>query len=355
MHVNEWVNESSPPWNWRFHEDRWFEQLRRLVDNWTPHPKLKIDTGFIKEILKDAIQLKRRWIIHPCINAITLETEKRKLQRDFQLALWVMTNIFRPCGMVSVPESIWAWFPDGGFKLPPGQYQWSEIVTQTNQEIPFQNITIDPWSNSLGIRLAPPSTSEGYKELPPFDHARVTEDVILLWRSLALLDHYLPDCMSWITSVTSAIIVLPSIPHMHQSWSRKDTPGVIFMTAPQDALEGLEAIVHESAHRHLFLAETYGPLVKPNDSAIYKSPLRRDPRPLRGILLACHAIAYMYAFYSQALSMGLDEDGIAESRINVLKAQYIDSLTILNEAKHKLTANGREFLKFTDKVVQNVS
>ncbi|MGN4561092.1 aKG-HExxH-type peptide beta-hydroxylase [Bacillus cereus group sp. MYBK5-2] len=355
MFANEWLIESSPPWKWRFCENRWFEQLQPLVENWTPCPELQIDTDFIKASLTDAIQSNQRWIVHPCISAITLKTDKRKLQRDFQLALWVMTNISRPYGTVSVPEPIWAWFPDGGFMLSPDRYSWSEIVTNKNLDIPFQNITIDPWSNSLGIRLASPSASEGYIHLPTMNHNRVEKDVMLLLRSLALLNHYMPDCMTWITSVTRAIIVFPSIPNIHQSWSRKDTPGVIYMTAPQSVLEGLEAIVHESAHRHLFLAETYGPLVQPGDSAIYKSPLRRDPRPLRGILLACHAIAYMYAFYSQAFSLGLDEDGTCESRINLLKAQYNDSLAILNEAEHKLTTKGKIFLKYTDEVVQNVS
>jgi HEXXH motif-containing protein len=60
----------------------------------------------------------------------------------------------------------------------------------------------------------------------------------------------------------------------------------------------LESIVHESAHLHLYMALAQEPLIDPDHDGHYKSPLRPDPRPLRGILLAYHALAYIAALFA---------------------------------------------------------
>ena len=123
----------------------------------------------------------------------------------------------------------------------------------------------------------------------------------------------------------------------------------MFLTLHNE-LQAIEALVHESAHQHLFMAETAGALVDPRHTAIYKSPLRDDPRPLRGVLLACHALAYIAAYYTDALQASLSAARRLESHISETRHKLHDALKILLANRQYLTAHGGDFLDRTMEV-----
>jgi HEXXH motif-containing protein len=95
------------------------------------------------------------------------------------------------------------------------------------------------------------------------------------------------------------------------------------------------------------MAEATSALVDPRHTSIYKSPLRDDPRPLRGVLLACHALAYIAAFYTDALQASLAAARRLEAHISETRHKLHDALGVLLANRQHLTADGGDFLDRT--------
>jgi HEXXH motif-containing protein len=115
-------------------------------------------------------------------------------------------------------------------------------------------------------------------------------------------------------------------------------------------VQTVEALVHESAHQHLFTAEAAGALVDPHHTALYKSPLRADARPLRGVLLACHALAYIAAYYTDALRESIAPAQLLETQLERTRHKFNDALSVLLTNNRHLTIEGRDFLDRTVEV-----
>jgi HEXXH motif-containing protein len=124
---------------------------------------------------------------------------------------------------------------------------------------------------------------------------------------------------------------------------------VVFLTLHNE-LQAIEALVHESAHQHLFMAEATSALVDPRHTSVYKSPLRDDPRPLRGVLLACHALAYIAAFYTDALNGSVSAARRVEVHLSATRKKLTEALDILLANRQHLTAEGYDFLDHTVEV-----
>ncbi|MEU9910655.1 HEXXH motif-containing putative peptide modification protein [Streptomyces sp. NPDC051001] len=59
-------------------------------------------------------------------------------------------------------------------------------------------------------------------------------------------------------------------------------------------------LLHESSHLRLILLLELDPLVTVAEGATFDSPVRKDPRPLWGMLMAVHAFARITAFHGRA-------------------------------------------------------
>lgn len=89
----------------------------------------------------------------------------------------------------------------------------------------------------------------------------------------------------------------------------------------------LEQLIHETAHLHLDQLMEFDPIVLNKPSDLYKSPIRKDPRPMRGVFHATFVLARLLNFM-QLLEFDLDEQKL-----------------ILNKRKktiHKALKNGIE-------------
>jgi HEXXH motif-containing protein len=128
--------------------------------------------------------------------------------------------------------------------------------------------------------------------------------------------------------------------------------GMVALDVFGGEIQILEALVHESAHRHLYIAEMDAPLIDPDCEERFRSPLRPEPRPLRGIMLACHALAYICLFYEEAAKTGLETPTGALSELqNYLE----DAAATLVANRHLLTPAGTEFLERTLEVANHAS
>ncbi|MEX2200283.1 MAG: HEXXH motif-containing putative peptide modification protein [Dongiaceae bacterium] len=77
----------------------------------------------------------------------------------------------------------------------------------------------------------------------------------------------------------------------------------------QNDLDMVQVLAHESGHNLLFGLCADGPLIENDDTERYPSPVRRDPRPMDGIVHAAFVIARMH----QAVRALLDADAVEYS------------------------------------------
>jgi HEXXH motif-containing protein len=291
------------------------------------------------------------------VSALTLETELQKPQRDFTLIFWLAANSPPQVGAVRLTEPRWAWLPDGGLELPAGEYAIEDLQGKAADSLELNlPAAIDPWSDSVGLWLAPPTEEEPFRVSvgrPPSAEDALARDLALVLESLAVLQEVLPECSSWVEFTTKVVMLLPGLSNTTRNWSRQDLPGAIYTTTPHSTIEVLETIVHEAAHRHFFLAETHGAVLSCADVREFSSPLRKDLRPLRGIMLAYHALCYMGALYSELDRRGLLVREHDLRRFDRLRTQANACAATINGASKMLSPFGVSFVDATSRIARH--
>jgi HEXXH motif-containing protein len=127
-------------------------------------------------------------------------------------------------------------------------------------------------------------------------HSR-EEWVGTLDESFALIARFMPGEFTEMRTLLHQVIPVGYHAERHLSASYREAIGTIYLTLHPNVMTMTEAVVHEfqhnkfnvSAHSADFLRNAFHPL--------YKSPVRPDPRPLWGILLAVHAFLPVAELY----------------------------------------------------------
>jgi hypothetical protein len=340
------------PWSTRSPAGGWFRAAREAAERWRPSPPFEALETTLQESLCIAARAEAPWLFHPSLNAITFPSNGRRLEREFVLAVWTATNKPNVSGQVDLPCPLVAWNRDGGSSIPSGTYDLGQLgVHARATEWPFR-IALDVWCHSFGFPYV--GSWAGVSAGERMERAGELEvDIRCFMRAMALLESHLPACSDWVSSVTQVAIPLCSDrTGFFHSTSSPDLPGVVLIDLFGGELQILEALVHETAHLHLYRHEAYGPLVAPGHTRTYGSPLRPEPRPLRGIFLAYHALAYICALYKDGTQVGLvDHD---DPDIPNLLAKMNDAEATLLTHKEFLTNNGRDLLAETTQVAERV-
>jgi HEXXH motif-containing protein len=107
--------------------------------------------------------------------------------------------------------------------------------------------------------------------------------------ALELIDTALPSWSAELTEVLVRVVPVGFAPERHLSASYREAPGIAYLTLHPDPLTLAEAIVHETQHNKLNALTWFDPLLENGHSEWTQSPVRPDPRPLMGVLLAAHA------------------------------------------------------------------
>jgi HEXXH motif-containing protein len=90
----------------------------------------------------------------------------------------------------------------------------------------------------------------------------------------------------------------------HLSASYQEALGTIYLSLHPSPVTMAEALIHEFSHNKLYARLEQGPLLDNAWSPLYSSPVRPDPRPLHGVLLAVHAFLPVAAMLESMLSAG---------------------------------------------------
>ncbi|MDZ4737523.1 MAG: HEXXH motif-containing putative peptide modification protein [Rhodospirillaceae bacterium] len=122
----------------------------------------------------------------------------------------------------------------------------------------------------------------------------------------------------------------------------------------QNDLDMVQVLAHESGHNLLFGLCADGPLIENDDAERYSSPVRRDPRPMDGIVHAAFVIARMHQSLRGLIDAGiLDETQRAEAataldthqRSFATAIDTVDKHGLLTPLGHSVMEGARAYMK----------
>jgi len=118
-----------------------------------------------------------------------------------------------------------------------------------------------------------------------------------LAQCFALVDRYLPGEAAEMRTLLHEIVPVGYDPERHLSASYREAVGTVYMTLHPSVMIMTEAVIHEFQHNKLNVAAYGAEFLRNPFHPLYKSPVRPDPRPLWGILLAVHAFLPVAELY----------------------------------------------------------
>lgn len=162
-----------------------------------------------------------------------------------------------------------------------------------------------------------------------------------LVRALDAIGAHLPAFRAEIALVLRQMIPVGFFEEAHLSASYQEAIGTVYLSLHKSPLTMAEAIVHEVSHNKINALLELDPIIENDRDERYASPVRPDPRPIHGVLLAVHAFLPVARLYEQMLEAGAGESaGEIEhhlARVRRLNAQGAEVLL----AHGRPTAIGR--------------
>jgi HEXXH motif-containing protein len=123
------------------------------------------------------------------------------------------------------------------------------------------------------------------------------EWVAVLDESFALVERFMPGEFAEMAMMLHEVIPVGYDSERHLSASYREAVGTIYLTLHPSVMIMTEAIVHEFQHNKLNVSAHSAEFLSNAFHPFYKSPVRPDPRPLWGILLAVHAFLPVAELY----------------------------------------------------------
>lgn len=125
-----------------------------------------------------------------------------------------------------------------------------------------------------------------------------------LREAFELVEAHLPEIADEIRLVLHQVVPVGYFDEKHLSASYAEAIGTVYMSLHPNPLTMTEALVHEFQHNKLNALLYFDPVLTNLDNELYASPVRPDPRPLRGVLLAVHAFLPIARFYENLIASG---------------------------------------------------
>jgi len=110
-----------------------------------------------------------------------------------------------------------------------------------------------------------------------------------LREALGLIAEHTPALRETIALLVHQIVPVGYDAEQHLSASYREALGTLYLTLHPSPLTMAEALIHETQHNVLNAVFELDPLLENAFSPLFSSPVRPDPRPLHGVLLAVHA------------------------------------------------------------------
>jgi HEXXH motif-containing protein len=156
-------------------------------------------------------------------------------------------------------------------------------------------------NNPLAMTEAHPDKSGNAIDL---GGRKVFEWTDALGGALELVRAFLPDLRREMDLFIQQIVPVGHDAEKHLSASYQEAIGTIYMTLHPSLMTMAEALVHEFSHNKINALFELDDVLENAFSPLYASPVRPDPRPLHGVLLAVHAFLPVARLYERMLEAG---------------------------------------------------
>ena len=125
-----------------------------------------------------------------------------------------------------------------------------------------------------------------------------------LRHAIALVHDHAPTLHADIALLLQQVVPVGYDPARHVSASYADNLGTIYCSLHDDPMTMAEAVIHEVSHNKLNALLRLDPVLDNAFSCTVSSPVRPDPRPLHGVLLAVHAFVAVEHLYESMAGAG---------------------------------------------------
>ncbi len=126
--------------------------------------------------------------------------------------------------------------------------------------------------------------------------------------ALDLVAAHLPGVRADIDVFVRQIVPVGTFAERHLSASYQEAVGTVYASLHPSVLTMAEALIHEAAHNKLNALFDLDDLLEDGQQPLFASPVRPDPRPLAGVLLAVHAFLPVARLYERMLERGAGAD-----------------------------------------------
>ncbi|HJL16350.1 MAG TPA: HEXXH motif-containing putative peptide modification protein [Sandaracinaceae bacterium LLY-WYZ-13_1] len=151
--------------------------------------------------------------------------------------------------------------------------------------------------------------------------------------ALAVIETHLPLVREEAALVLHQVVPVGFDAHQHLSASYREAIGTIYLTLHPRQMTMAEAVIHELSHNELNALFELDPVLHNAFSPLFTSPVRPDPRPLHGVLLAVHAflpVAELYRRMIEAQAPGSDHPDFRRRYATVVR-QNREGVAVLRE------------------------
>ncbi|CAB3802406.1 hypothetical protein LMG28614_05602 [Paraburkholderia ultramafica] len=341
---------TNTPWDWIPDQRAWCEDVARGAEAWSPAPGLCLPVDEFRKGIRRAADEGLDWILHPCMSRLTQATPVEPA-RDLILAAWVAGHTGCP-GEIELTSPVELWSAAGDKKMRAGRCALRALGAAMVERGPTQ-LALDLWCRSTGVVTAGSWASLDNTSLSS-RRPELTQSIHQFLTLMSALAQATPSLLAWVLAATRVLRPLVPIAGYARSSHDPEVPGLIEADLSRGPTQTIELIAHETAHLHLRAAQAAAPLVDPHHRSTYHSPLRREPRPLIGILLAYHALAYICAALRQVTAAAILSPKTAARALDDLARRCDDARATMDRARCHLTPAGAQFLDRTHKVADFV-
>lgn len=164
-----------------------------------------------------------------------------------------------------------------------------------------------------------------------------------------LVAETLPELAAEHRSLLALVVPVGTHGQRSLSASYREAIGQVYVSFLEDPRSLAEALVHETQHNKLNLLSLLDPILEDRGEEMFKSPVRPDPRPLWGILLAVHAflpVAEMYRKLQETAHPATTSDRFL-AHFSEIRAGNHEGMELLR-AHARPTPLGRQLLQGMD-------
>lgn len=260
-----------------------------------------------------------------------------------------------PGQVLSIPANLTLRFPDGvrGARFANGavtlvgaggeETHRLDAWTDGDARPDFVSRPYHPIAGSLRLALADNNPLQMFEAHPDkqgnaIDLGPKTADdwCASLRASLDLIATYLPTLRGEIELFLHQAVPVGYDEHKHLSASYQEALGTIYLTLHPNLMTMTEAVIHEFSHNKLNALLELDPLLENAFWPLYASPVRPDPRPLHGVLLAVHAFQPVARLYER-----MTEGGHPRAKTADFQKRFAAVRRINHAGADVVLANGR--------------